>query len=127
MRLGATTAASGSQWLPLILLGLGLMLLAPPTVWATRWDWALWGGAMAFALGWVLVGAGVGALSRARAAARRGALLAASVYPVVGLLLMATIRGGLLDQYGLVGLPFVALTWPLHVAIELHLFGLNID
>lgn len=126
MRLGGTTAEGGSQWLPLTVLGLSLMLIGPPTLWTTRWGWALWGGVTTFALGWVLVGAGLGTLSRARSA-WRGALLAAAVYPVVGLLLMATIRGGLLDQYGLIGLPFVALTWPLHVAIELHLFGLNIN
>ena len=107
-------------------LGPLLMTVGPAALWSVRSDITLWGGVIAFALGWVLVGAGLGSRSGVPGGARRGALIAAAAYPVVGVLLTSVVVGNLLDQHGPAGLPFVALTWPLRVAIAAHLFGLGI-
>lgn len=110
---------------PVLILGVALLLLAPPLLWSSfiRLGVApLFGGVPAFALGWLLVGAGF----RPRGSVRRGLAVAALLYLVAGLAWEGLYM--LVNPYGdPPSLALLALTplWPWHVAFVLGLFGLG--
>ena len=107
----------------LLVIGVALMVLAPPALWSFARDQAvLFGGVALFALGWLLVGAGL----QPRQRAWHGAGWAAVLYVLVGLaweiVYMLTNPYG--DPPSLALLVLIPL-WPWHVAFVLGLFGLG--
>ncbi len=110
------------------LIGMGVaLMLALPVFWSlprtllVRVGGTL-GGVLLFACGWLLLGAGL----RPHGSARRGVLVAALLYVLVGLAWECVYV--LTNPYGDRPHPVMlifALLWPWHVAFVLGLFGLG--
>ena len=119
--------------LGLTLMVTGTMLFSALARWSTRQlgpvvaSLAMFTGEGLFALGWVLVGAGL----RPRGSARRGALLAAALYVAVGALwttgfVLVNPWGTDFSQTNLaLLLGYSIFLWPFAVAFVFGLFGLG--
>ncbi len=119
--------------LALTLMVTGVMLFSALARWSARQlglllgSFAIFAGVGLFALGWVLVGAGL----RPRGSARRGALFAASLYIAVGALwttgfVLVNPWGTDFSQTNLaLFLGYSIFLWPFVMAFVFGLFGLS--